>query len=115
LGLTIIGPLLVRNPLYVRMWVATLCHVGVVGELAALRAAVSATAELVLGCLPYETSRVEVMSELTAKFWRTEELCSQLEGPGMRICDLLLEPPPSQARWANYLEEAARRLEAELA
>jgi hypothetical protein len=53
--------------------------------------------ELVLGQLPNESSRVEVMNELVAKFQRQEELCSWLEGPGMRICDLLLGPPPSQA------------------
>jgi hypothetical protein len=40
----------------------------VVGELTALRAAVSSTVELVLGCLTDETSQVEVMNELTAKF-----------------------------------------------
>jgi hypothetical protein len=37
-----------------------------------------------------------------------------LERPGMRICELLLGPPPSQARWADHLGEAAGRLEAEL-
>jgi hypothetical protein len=33
----------------------------------------------------------------------------------MRIYDLLLGPPPSQARWADHLVVAARRLEVELA
>jgi hypothetical protein len=32
----------------------------------------------------------------------------------VRICDLLLGPPPSQARWADHLAEATGRLEAEL-
>jgi hypothetical protein len=41
-----------------------------------------------------ETSRVEVMNELTAKILRLEELCSWLEGPGIRICSLLLSQPP---------------------
>jgi hypothetical protein len=47
------------------------------------------------------------MNELVAKFWRQEELCLRLEGPGTRICDLLLGPAPSQARWANRLAKAA--------
>jgi hypothetical protein len=54
------------------------------------------------------------MNELVAKFWRREELCSWLEGPSARICDLLLGPPPSQAQWANRLAEAAGWLEGEL-
>jgi hypothetical protein len=99
----------------VRMRVASLCHAGVVGELTALRAAVSSTLELVLGCSPGEISRVEVVSELTAKFQKLEELCPQLEVPGMKICSLLLGPPPGQARWADRLEEAVERLEAALA
>jgi hypothetical protein len=57
---------------------------------------------------------LEVMNDLVAKFWRREELCSWLEGPGVMICDLLLRPLPSQARWANHLAEATRRLVAEL-
>jgi hypothetical protein len=83
------------------MWVAALCHTKMVEELAVLWAAVSSTAELVLGCSPNETSLVEVMNELVAKFQRWEELCSRFEGPGTSICDLLLGLPPSQARWAT--------------
>jgi hypothetical protein len=79
------------------MRVAALCHTKMIRELAMLWAAVSAVMELVLGQLPNESSRVEVMNELVAKFRRQEELCSWLEGPSMRICDLLLGPPPSQA------------------
>jgi hypothetical protein len=81
----------------VRMRAAALCHTKMIRELATLWAAVSSVMELVLGQLPNESSRVEVMNELVAKFQRQEELCSWLEGPGMRICDLLLGPPPSQA------------------
>jgi hypothetical protein len=33
----------------------------------------------------------------------------------MRIYDLLLKAPPGQARWADYLGEAARRLDVDLA
>jgi hypothetical protein len=55
------------------------------------------------------------MNELTTKFWRLEELCSWLEGLGVRIYDLLLGPPSSQARWADQLDEATGRLEVELA
>jgi hypothetical protein len=76
--------------------------------------AVSSAAELVLGHSPNETSRVEVTNELVAKFRRWEELCSRLEGPGARIYDLLLGPPPSQAQWADHLAEATGWLEVEL-
>jgi hypothetical protein len=62
-----------------------------------LRAAMYSTAELVLGRSPGEASRVEVMNELTTKFQKLEELCSPLEGPSTRICNLLLGPPPNQA------------------
>jgi hypothetical protein len=55
------------------------------------------------------------MNELATKFWRLEELCSWLEGPGARICSLFLGPPPGQARWADRLEEAIGRLEMALA
>jgi hypothetical protein len=39
-----------------------------VRELTAREASVSSASELVLGCSPNETSRVEVMNELVAKF-----------------------------------------------
>jgi hypothetical protein len=55
------------------------------------------------------------MNELTAKFWRLEELCSRNEEPGATICGLLLRPPSSQARWADHLDEAVGQLEVELA
>jgi hypothetical protein len=55
------------------------------------------------------------MNELTTKFRRLEDLCSWLEGPGARIYSLLLELPLGQARWADYLDEAAGQLEAVLA
>jgi hypothetical protein len=72
------------------MRAAALHHTKMVGELATLRAVVSSVVELVLGHSPDEAFRVEVMGELVAKFWRLEELCSWLERPGARICDLLL-------------------------
>jgi hypothetical protein len=81
----------------VRMQATALRHTGVVGELVALRVAVSSTAELVLGHSLDETSHVEAMNELTTKFRRLEDLCSWLEGPGARICSLLLELPLGQA------------------
>jgi hypothetical protein len=65
-------------------------------ELAALRATVSSVVELLLGRSHNETTRVEVTNKLVAKFWRWEELCSRLEGSGVRICDLLLGTLPSQ-------------------
>jgi hypothetical protein len=76
---------------------------------------VPSTAELVPGRLPGKTSQMEVVNELVAKFQRLEELFSQLEGLGMRICTLLVRPLTSQARWADHLDEASRRLEAEMA
>jgi hypothetical protein len=86
------------SPLLARMRAATLHHTGVVRELTMLRATVSSTTELVLGCLPGETSQVEVMNMLTTKFHEMEELCSRHKGPGARICNLLLGPSPGQAR-----------------
>jgi hypothetical protein len=97
------------------MHAAVLCHTGVVGEFTMLRLAVSSTTELVFGRSPVETSLVEVMNEVSAKVRGLEELCSWLEGHGMRIWSLLLGPPPGQVCWADRLEEAAGRLEAALA
>jgi hypothetical protein len=98
-----------------KIWAAALRHAGVVQELTALRAAMSSTAELVLGRSLGKTSWVEVMNELTTKLQGMEELCLRLEGPGARIYSLLLGPPPGKVRWADHLEEAAERLEAVLA
>jgi hypothetical protein len=50
------------------MQAAPLRQTKMVRELTAREAAVSSTSELVLGCSPNETSRVEVMNELVAKF-----------------------------------------------
>jgi hypothetical protein len=77
-----------------------------VGELATLQATVTSGTELVLGRSPNETFRVEIVDELVAQFQKLEELCSWLERPGVRICDLLLGPSPDQARWADRLDEA---------
>jgi hypothetical protein len=97
LCLAIVGPLRVRNHLSEGMWMSVLCHTKMVRELATLRVAVSSAVELALGRSPDETSRVEVVGELVAKFWRLEERCSRLEWPSVRVCHLLLGPPPSQA------------------
>jgi hypothetical protein len=94
---------------------AALHHTEVAGELNVLRVTVSSAVQLVLGHFPDETFWVEVMDELVAEFWRLEELCLRLERPGMRICDLLLGSPLSQARWADHLDKAVGRLEAKLA
>jgi hypothetical protein len=96
------------------MRVAALRHTEVVGELAMLWVVVSSATVLVLGRLLDETFWVEVMDELVAKFWRLEELCSRLEWPSVRICDLLLGPPLGQARWADRLGKVVRRLGVEL-
>jgi hypothetical protein len=97
LCLDIVGPSHVRNHLAARMRAANLQHTEMIGELIVLEAVVSSTTGLVLGRPPNETSRVKVTNELVVKFRRWEELCSWLKGPGMRIYDLLLGPPPSQA------------------
>jgi hypothetical protein len=94
--------------------IAGLRHVGLVWDLNALRAMMSSDTELVLGPSHDETFGVELMNELTMNFWRSEELCSQLEGPGMRIYGLLLGPPSSQDRWADRLDKAALQLYEEL-
>jgi hypothetical protein len=57
----------------------------------------SPTVELVLGRSSNETFRVEIADEPVAKLWRLEELCSRLERHGIRIYDLLLGLPLSQA------------------
>jgi hypothetical protein len=75
LCLSIIGPSQVMSHLPTRMRATALHHAGVVGELTALRVAVSSTAEVVLGRAPSVTSRVEVMNELTIMFQELEELC----------------------------------------
>jgi hypothetical protein len=67
--------------------------------------------ELVLGRSPNETSQVEVTNELVTKFQRWEELCSWLEGPGTKICTLLIGPLVSQPRWTDHLDEATEWLE----
>jgi hypothetical protein len=74
--LTIVGSPRVRNHLLEGMQVASLCHTEMAGELAALQAAVSSDAELVLGRSLDESFWVEVIDKLVAKFQRLEELCS---------------------------------------
>jgi hypothetical protein len=114
LCLVIAGPSQVRSDMLARMWASALHHTEMAGELAALWAAVSSTMELVVGCSPNETFRVEVANEMVAEFRRLEELCLQLEGTGMKICNLLLRSPLNQARWGDRLDEAAGQLEVEL-
>jgi hypothetical protein len=104
LCLTIIGPSQVKSTLPTRMWATTLRHAMVIRELAARQAVVTSAMERVLRRSPDETSRVDVMNELTAKIQKLEELCSWLKGLGVRIYDLLLGPLPGQAQWADHLE-----------
>jgi hypothetical protein len=115
LCLAIVGPPRVRNHLLEGMRTVALRHTEMAGELAALRAAVSSIVESVLGHSPDETFQVEVVGELVAKFQRLEERCSRLEWPGMRICDLLLGPPPGWACLADHMDEIPRQLGVELA
>jgi hypothetical protein len=53
--------------------------------------------EFVLGRSPNEIFWVEIAEVLVAKFRRLEELCSRLEQPSSRICDLHLGPSLGQA------------------
>jgi hypothetical protein len=112
---TILGPSLVRTPLIVKMQAGTIRHIRVVEEHIVLRMAISSAVEWVLECSPGEASQVEVMGKLPAKFQGLEETCSRLEGPGEKICSLLLGPSSGQAYRADRLGEAAGHLEEVLA
>jgi hypothetical protein len=98
----------------VGLWAAAFCHTEMAGELAVLEAAASSATGFVLRRSPAETSRLDVIGDLVAKFWRLDELCSWLERSGVRICDLLLGPPLSLAQWADHLDEATGWLRVEL-
>jgi hypothetical protein len=80
--ITNVGPSQVRSHLSTRMRAATLHHAGMAEELTVLWTIVSSTTKLLLRHSPDDTSWVELMNELTAKFWRLEELCLRCEGPG---------------------------------
>jgi hypothetical protein len=64
---------------------------------------------------PNDTFRVEVVGELVVEFQKLEERRSYHERYTVRICDLLLGPPPGQAQLADHLDEAAGQLGAVLA
>jgi hypothetical protein len=104
---SILGPSLVRTLLIVKMQAATLHHVGVVGELIALRMTMSSAVERVLECSAGEASRVVVMGKLADNFQGLEETCSWVERLGEKIYSLLLGPSSGQAHRADRLEEAA--------
>jgi hypothetical protein len=70
LCLTVVGPPRVRSHLLEGMRVATLCYTEMARELAALRTAVSSTAEFTLGHSPNDTFLVEVVDELIAELQR---------------------------------------------
>jgi hypothetical protein len=105
----------VRNHLSKGMHIVVLRHTEMVEELAALWAAVSSTTKFMLGRLPNEAVRVEVVDELIAEFQRQEEWCSFLERPGTRVCDLILGLPSGRTQLGDWLEEVAEWLKAELA
>jgi hypothetical protein len=96
------------------MRAAAILHIEMAWDLAALWAVVTSSMELVLGHSPDETFWVEIMDELVAQFRKLEEMRSWLERPDARTCDLHLSLPPDQAQHADRLDEATRRLEAEL-
>jgi hypothetical protein len=58
-----------------------------------LRVAMSSIVQSMLGCLPSEAFRVEVVDEMLAEFWEQVERHSRLEDSNTRICDLILELP----------------------
>jgi hypothetical protein len=97
------------------MRIAALLHAEMVRELAMLWVVVSSTVEFTPEHSPNETFRVKIVDELIAEFQRQEKRCSCLERPSMRVCDLILGMPSSQARLADRLEEAAGRLQTEQA
>jgi hypothetical protein len=88
-----------RHHLSEGMRLVALRHTEMVGELAAVRAAVSSTTESVLGHSPNDTFHMEVVGELVAEFEKLEERCSRLERPTARICDLLLGHHPIGSDW----------------
>jgi hypothetical protein len=53
------------------------------------------------------------LDKQVTEFRKQEERRSRLEKPGVRLCDLILGSPFSQARLADRLEEAAGQLEVE--
>jgi hypothetical protein len=67
---------------------------------------VSSATESAIGCLPNDTIRMEVLGELVTEFQKLEEWCSRLKRPAVRICDLLLGPPPGRARLADHMDKA---------
>jgi hypothetical protein len=71
-----------------------------------LRVAMSSIVQSMLGCLPSEAFRVEVVDEMLADFWEQAEWCSHRKNSGMRVCDPILGPPSGRVRLANCLEEA---------
>jgi hypothetical protein len=89
----ILGPPWVRNHLSEGMWIASLHHTEMTGELVTPPTIVSFAVEFALECSPDKTFRVEVVDELILEFLKLEERCSRLERPGARNYDMLLGPP----------------------
>jgi hypothetical protein len=58
------------------MWLATLCHIEMAGELTVLRATVSSTVDSALGHSPDEIFRMEVVGDLVlgSRGWRSSAL-----------------------------------------
>jgi hypothetical protein len=72
LCLAIVGPPRLRNRLSEAMRATNLHRTKMAGELATLQAVVSSVVESMLGRLPNETFRMEILAELDAEFWRLE-------------------------------------------
>jgi hypothetical protein len=96
------------------MWLATLSHTEMAGELATFWTPMSSTVESVLERSPRKTARAEVVGELAAEFQKVERRLLKLEQLAARICDILLGPPPDRSWMADHLDEAAWQLREEL-
>jgi hypothetical protein len=115
LCLDIVSPPRVRNHLSEGIQLMALRHTEMAGEPVALQAVVSSAVESAHGHSPDEIFYVEVVGELVAEFQMMDKWCSWLEWHTVRICDILLGPPPGQARPADHLDEAIDQLRAKLA
>jgi hypothetical protein len=73
LCLSIIDPPRARNHLSEGMRITTLCHIEMAIDLATIRMMVSSVVEFMLGHLPDETFRVEVVDKVVAEFRKLEE------------------------------------------
>jgi hypothetical protein len=84
-------------------------------QLTERQAAVSSTAQSMLGHLLGEAFCVEVVDDMFTEFWEQVEWRSRFKNSGTRVCDLILEPPLGQVWLADRLVEVIGRLREEQA